>query len=396
MSGQAQPARKLRIAVLNRHFGYRFGGAERYAAAVVEELAARHEIHVFAQDIEHDFPGVTYHQISRPMAKPRWLNQIWFAFETWRQTRRGFDAVHSHENTWHGDLQTVHVRPFRLGLFHNRHGLRRAFKWVSLFTSPRLLAYWWLEAARFSPRPGLQVIATSGQVMADTVQAYPHTAACMHVIAPGVKVPDTPADRAKAREQLGLPQGVALALFVGNDYAKKGLGTLLEALPQVPDLHLAVVGNSQQITAFRNRAQQLQLSERVHFVGSLADVTPAYAAADLLVHPTTEDTYAMVVLEAMAHGLPVIVSSAPYCGIAAELVHEQEALILDNPYDARGLANQLLRMLPSPHLQMHLVRKARQFAISRGWAGTALRYESLIQHIRKITPNSIDSKNTTA
>lgn len=378
MSGQAQPARKLRIAVLNRHFGYRFGGAERYAAAVVEELAARHEIHVFAQEIEHDFPGVTYHRISRPMAKPRWLNQLWFAFETWRQTRHGFDAVHSHENTWHGDLQTVHVRPFRLGLFHNRSGLRRALKWVSLFTSPRLLAYWWLEAARFSPRPGRQVIATSGQVMADTVQAYPHTAACMHVIAPGVKVPDTPPDRNLARAQLGLPQDVALALFVGNDYAKKGLGTLLEALPQVPDLHLAVVGNSQHKASFERQAQQLQVAERVHFVGSLADVTPAYAAADLLVHPTTEDTYAMVVLEAMAHGLPVIVSSAPYCGIAAELLHKQQALILDDPRDAQALGHALQRLMSCPQLQERLRAAGRQFAGERSWRAVAEQHNALL------------------
>ena len=124
MSDAESTTRRLRIAVLNRHFGYRFGGAERYAAAIVEELAARHEVHVFAQEIEHAFAGVTYHRISRPMAKPRWINQLWFALQTWWQTRQGFDVVHSHENTWHGQLQTVHVRPFKVGLFHGRQGLR--------------------------------------------------------------------------------------------------------------------------------------------------------------------------------------------------------------------------------------------------------------------------------
>lgn len=381
MNGPGPTTRRLRIAVLNRHFGYRFGGAERYAAAVVEELAARHEVHVFAQEIEHAHPGVSYHHVSRPMAKPRWVNQLWFAWQTWRLTRQGFDVVHSHENTWHGDLQTVHVRPFKVGLFHDRKGLRRVLRWLSLFTSPRLLSYWWLEAARFSPRPRRQIVATSDQVMAETLHAYPDTASRMHVIAPGVNLPQRQAAAADARRQLALPPDVPLALFVGNDYAKKGLGTLLQALTSVPNLHLAVVGNGQHIATFRRQAEQWQMANRVHFLGSLPDVTPVYCAADLLVHPTTEDTYAMVVLEAMAHGLPVIVSSAPYCGIAAELTHEQQALVLQDPRDAQALAGLLKRLLASPPLQEQLRAAGRHFAGERSWQAVAEQHEALLLQI---------------
>lgn len=381
MNGPGPTTRRLRIAVLNRHFGYRFGGAERYAAAVVEELAARHEVHVFAQEIEHTHPGVSYHHVSRPMAKPRWVNQLWFAWQTWRLTRQGFDVVHSHENTWHGDLQTVHVRPFKVGLFHDRKGLRRVLRWLSLFTSPRLLSYWWLEAARFSPRPRRQIVATSDQVMAETLHAYPDTASRMHVIAPGVNLPQRQEAAADARQQLALPPDVPLALFVGNDYAKKGLGTLLQALTSVPNLHLAVVGNGQHIATFRRQAEQLQMANRVHFLGSLPDVTPVYCAADLLVHPTTEDTYAMVVLEAMAHGLPAIVSSAPYCGIAAELTHEQQALVLQDPRDAQALAGLLKRLLASPPLQEQLRAAGRHFAGERSWQAVAEQHEALLLQI---------------
>ena len=378
MSAPAPPARRLRIAVLNRHFGYRFGGAERYAAAVVEELAARHEVHVFAQEIEHAFPGVTYHRISRPMAKPRWINQLWFAFETWRQTRRGFDVVHSHENTWHGDVQTVHVRPFKVGLFHGRHGFRRGLKWLSLWTSPRLMTYWCLEAARFRLRSHKHIVATSDQVMTETLQAYPDTAACMHVIAPGVNLPTAQASQPESRQQLGLPQTVPMALFVGNDYAKKGLGTLLEALAKVPALHVAVVGNGQQIASFQKRALQLAVTDRVHFLGSLPDVTPAYCAADLLVHPTTEDTYAMVVLEAMAYGLPVIVSGLPYCGIAADLTSDLEVLVLDDPWDAHALAIQIQRLVSNPQLRHQLQTAGRQFACERSWLSVSQQYDALM------------------
>lgn len=384
MSVSARSNRKLRVAVLNRHFGYRFGGAERYAAAVVEELALRHEVHVFAQEIEHNFPGVTYHRIARPLSKPRWINQFWFALESWRQTRRGYDVVHSHENTWHGDLQTVHVRPLRIGLFHGREGLRRALKWISLCLSPRLLMYWRLEAARFHPKPGRQVAATSTQVMSEALTAYPSIAPFLHVISPGVQAPTSLLDPKAARVHLRLPLDVKLALFIGNDYAKKGLATLLEALACIPNLHLAVVGSGQHKADFVRQAEQLAVSERVHFLGSQPDMGPAYAAADLLVHPTTEDTYAMVVLEAMAHGLPVIVSSAAHCGIAADLNHEQQALILTDPRNAQLLASLLKQLLDDPALQAQMKFHGHLFASERSWETVGDQYDALLQLICKI------------
>ena len=381
-------AARLRIAVLNRHFGYRFGGAERYSAAIAEALSQQHEVHVFAQEIEHAHPGITYHRISRPLAKPRWLNQLWFALQTWLQTRQGFDVVHSHENTWHGHLQTVHVRPFRIGLFHGKSTSRRWLRWLSLITSPRLLTYWCLEAARFSPRHDRWIVATSDPVMKETVAGYPHTAAAMEVIPPGVNLPHEPLGSDEARQRLQLPLEVPLALFVGNDFDKKGLPTLLKAMASVPRLHLAVVGQGRHLSHYRQQIEALGLMDRVHLLGSLPDVSPAYAAADFLVHPTTEDTYAMVVLEAMAFGLPVLVSRARYCGIAAELTHGVDALILDQPQDEQALGQQIRTLLENPTLRSTLSQRGLQFARERSWSHAAARHEALIQRIRSLPPNA--------
>jgi len=375
------PSPRLRIAVLNRHFGYRFGGAERYAAAIAEELSDTYEVHVFAQDIEHHHPGITYHPVSRPFNKPRWLNQLWFALQTWRLTRHGFDVVHSHENTWHGDLQTVHVRPFRVGLFHGLSPARRALRWLSLFTSPRLITYWWLEAARLSVKPGRRIVATSDQVKRDTLMGYPHTASMLEVIPPGVNMPAERLTTTPTRAQLQLPLDVPLALFVGNDFDKKGLSALIQALALTPGLHVAVVGQGRHLQRYREQIATLGLADRVHLLGSLSDVTPAYAAADWLVHPTTEDTYAMVVLEAMASGLPVIVSSARFCGVAAELTHTVNALILDDPRDEKQLSERLLSLLEDPSLRESLSRAGLSFAQERTWRQAAARHEALIQRV---------------
>jgi UDP-glucose:(heptosyl)LPS alpha-1,3-glucosyltransferase len=171
-------------------------------------------------------------------------------------------------------------------------------------------------------------------------------------------------------------------LFVGNDFDKKGLPTLLKALVGVPPLHLAVVGQGRQLDRYRQQIDALGVTGRVHLLGSLPDVSPAYAAADCLIHPTTEDTYAMVVLEAMAHGLPVLVSSARYCGIAAELTHGVDALILDEPQDHQALGRLMTTLLENQPLRTTLSLASLQFARERSWSHAAARHESLIQRIQ--------------
>lgn len=371
---------RLRIAVLNRVFDPAGGGAERYSIALVEQLAQRHEIHVFAQQIRHHAPGVTYHLVSMPLRKPRWLNQLWYATATWWATRRGFDVVHSHENTWQGQVQTVHVLPVKYNLFHGRTGWRRLLAWAKVWTSPRLLTYLGLERLRFAARGGRSVVVTSAS-LGDTLAAtYPVTAAGTTVITPGVVLPassTSAAEKSAARLQLGLPEARCL-LLVGNDYRKKGLGTLLTVLRDLPaDVVLAVVGNPGQIPVFERQAQAEGVAGRVFFLGSLQEVAAAYRAADCLVHPTLEDTFAMVVLEAMAHGLPVVVSSAAYCGISSLLSHGADALLLDNPQDAAQLAATLQQVLGDGALRQQLGAQARAFASRYQWPAIAREQEAV-------------------
>ena len=370
----------MRIAVLNRHFSVTGGGAERYSIALVEALAARHEIHVFAQTIDHDWPGVRYHRVSAPLSRSRWLNQLWFASATWWATRRGFDVVHSHENSWHGDVQTVHVLPVRHNLFQGRSGFRRALRWVKVALSPRLLSYLALEHWRYACRPGRCTVVTSATLRRVMAASYPASAASTSVITPGITLPTLASTECKqlARARLGLPASGNCALFAGNDYRKKGLAALLDALATLPvGIFVAVVGNEAQRPAFESQAAALGLSQRVFFLGSLKDMTLAYQAADCLVHPTLEDTFAMVVLEALSHGLPVLVSSARYCGIAALLAHEANALIVEDPRDSQALARSLGRLIDEPALRERLSLGARAFAMPYQWADLARAQEAV-------------------
>lgn len=373
--------KRLRIAVLNRFFSTSAGGAERYSIALVEQLAEHHEIHVFAQQIDHQWPGVIYHQVTAPFAKPRWLNQLWYACATWWATRSGFDVVHSHENTWHGEVQTVHVLPLKYTLFHGHTGWRLLMQWLRVVSSLRLLTYLWLEHARFSTAAKHRIVVTSNSLMAQMAKAYPSTTDVLRLLTPGVTMPDldaTAAQQLAARTRLGLPNDGQSILFVAHDYRKKGLETLVKALSQLPEnCWLAVVGNALQIPVFQRLAKKCGIDGRVFFLGVLNDLGDAYLAADCLAHPSLEDTFAMVVLEAMAHGLPVVVSSERYCGISGLLKHEVDAFILEDPRDSKELADALNRVLQEPALRQKLRVAALAFANLQQWPAIALQQEAI-------------------
>jgi UDP-glucose:(heptosyl)LPS alpha-1,3-glucosyltransferase len=382
--------RRLRIAVLNRYFSPTGGGAERYSVALVELLADRHEIHVFAQHIQHAWPGVTYHPVAQHVTRPRWLNQLWYASATWWATRRGFDIVHSHENTWHGNVQTMHVLPVKYNLFQGRQGMAYVLRWLKLLTSPRLMVYLTLERLRLSTRQPRAIVVTSESLAAKTGLAYPASRSAIKVVTPGVDriVGAASAEQQLiARRKLRLPLVGQCVLFVGNDYRKKGLTTLLAAMAQLPaSCYLAVVGSPKQIPQFKAQADAAGLASRVFFLGAQRHMDAVYAAANFLVHPTLEDTFAMVVLEAMAHGLPVLVSGRRYCGISSLLSHDVNALILEEPKKVHELAQSIVRLLGDAALRERLMTSGLAFANQHSWTAVGDDYDGIYRLVLRQTP----------
>ncbi len=382
----ASQKKRLRIAVLARIFSTSAGGAERYCASLVKHLAPQHEINVFAQDIRTQYPEVVFHQVPLFCRRPRWLNQIAFATYTWWQTRKGFDVVHSHENTWHGDVQTIHVLPFSYSWFVNRHGFSLFFKTLQLITSPRLLTYWVLEKLRMQHQPGRFLVAVSEPVKTVLSKDLKLKMEHIHVISPGIEATHvhSSTEKMQARLDLGLPMQGKCLLWVGNNAIKKGLPTLLEALAQLPkDIFMVIVGSATPENKWRSQVATLELEDRIYFKGVLDDMTLAYTAADLLVHPTLEDTFGMVVLEAMSHAVPAIVSSAQYCGISAELTHFKNARILQEPLNSHALENAIEQSLESNTYQA-MSQQAIAWAGTQDWSRLALAQEALYYDVARL------------
>jgi UDP-glucose:(heptosyl)LPS alpha-1,3-glucosyltransferase len=236
-----------------------------------------------------------------------------------------------------------------------------------------------LERARYNVSDGRCIALASRTQEPVMAASFANSVAACQVVTPGVAaVPgrSTLEQRLAARAQLGLPLQGRCVLFVGNDFRKKGLPALLQALADLPsDVYVAVVGNAAQKALVQQELDRSGQAARVFFLGALPVVDVAYAAADCLAHPTLEDTFAMVVLEAMAHGLPVVVSSAQYCGIAALLSADVDALLLSDPRDAGALQAALTRLLEDGTLTECLRMQGLRFARQHLWSEIALQQE---------------------
>lgn len=373
--GSHDSSRRLRVAVLSRNFDSSGGGAERYAVAVAQKLAQQHEIHVFTQHGGSAVPGVTLHLVPLPLRRPRWINQLYFATVTWWHTRHGFDIVHSHENTWHGQVQTAHVLPVKHNVFHGKTGWAKAVAIAKVLSSPRLLVYLALERLRYRMRRDSCVVATSVPLRDALLRAYPVLNGRIEVITPGIDQAPGRCDAATqrtARASLGLPELGAGLLLVGNDFKKKGLPTLLRALVDMSQADwLAVVGQSRQLPQMQAMADALGLTHRVHFLGACSEMAAVYRAADVLVHPTLEDSYAMVVLEAMAFGVPVVVSGPQFCGIAAHLRHGVDAWLVNDPQSESLLREAVVTVMGDAALRESLAAHGHTFAQRAHWTGVA-------------------------
>lgn len=366
---------RLRIAILTRHFGRHKGGAENYAVSLAEQLAEQHEVHVFCQTEFNALPAITTHVMGWLLNKPRWLNMLLFSLWTRRQTRHGFDIVHSHENVFHGNVQTFHVKPVTHNLFHGQQGMRLALTWLKVLLSPRLLSYLAVERARVR-KPDHKILITASQLLKDLyVRTFALRPTDVQVLTPGVSVVATSADKQeqallknKCKQDLHLPQDKKLLLMVGHNYQKKGLAVLLQALVHLPpQLALVVVGDTHQIPTWQLKAQQLGVSDRVFFLGQQRQMDQVYQACDVFVHATLEDVFPIVVLEAMSHGLPVVVSPAPYCLSSNLLTHQKEAWVLTDPRDGQELATALMRIDADPVLAKELTRHALIFVQQYSW-----------------------------
>jgi glycosyltransferase involved in cell wall biosynthesis len=369
----------MRIAIVTRQVGFNDGQGRVNLEIAGEALRQGHAVDLFCEQAD---TGMIAARAARELTPPpsflpsRLLRDQVFACRTgWRLARRAgrYDAVLACGfATWaSSDVNAVH--------FVHRSWLASPYHPWRLGRSPRsLYARLFSEANVHLERDAFRrtraIVAVSGRVRRELIEAGVAPAR-ITTIPNGVDAEEF-RPGAGRRDAFGLPDGVTLALFAGDlKTSRKNLETVLRALPEVPGLHVAVAGRHEG-TPWPAMARDLGVAARVHFLGFQTDMPGLMRACDLFVFPSRYEPFGLVLLEALASGLPVVtVASAG----GAEVVTPETGIVLPDCDDAGALAAALRTLLAAPDRHRAMRAAARQAALAHSWPAMARQYLDLLQ-----------------
>ena len=200
------------------------------------------------------------------------------------------------------------------------------------------------ERAVFEPQAGVDVLLLT-QAQGDAYRKqYGTPVARLHVLPPDISADRImpaydEAQRATARVELGLQRSDLFMLMLGSGFKIKGLDRALAAAAALPRevrerLVFWVVGQDSP-AHFPRLAKRLGLDGRIRFTGGRDDVPRLLLAADLLVHPAYHENTGTVLLEAMACGLPVLVTDT--CGYAEHVARADAGIVISSPFTQTAL-----------------------------------------------------------
>ena len=279
----------MRIALVILNGDPRRGGAERYTVELATALRARgHEASVIASAGPADFTveaaGWTrsgrYQSFCRGVTK--------------QFNRERFDLVHA----------MLPLAGVSVDVYHPHAGvaanLGSRLGWL---TNPRRRGFARAESAHASDDRTTFITLSDyvGRKLRRTYPAIPEQRIfrLFNGVDVGRFTPEGPRVDLKRRP---------IALFVGNDWPRKGLAEVIRVLAAVPDVHLAVAGRAKTRveTRYRLLAEKAGVADRVIWLGPRDDVPALYRSADVYCHASRHDPCSLATLEALASGLPVV------------------------------------------------------------------------------------------
>jgi UDP-glucose:(heptosyl)LPS alpha-1,3-glucosyltransferase len=355
----------MKIAIIREECSFTKGGAERYAANLCNSLATLgHEVFVLAAKFgEGMHPSIRHVPIAvnrlTSASRTRSFNENAQAALAGLSADRVFALSRSFPADAFRVSDPIHRFWMRI---RYPNALVRALQTIN----PRHRAILAIEDAIFNPA-NTRVIVTNSELSKTIIganQSFP--AGRIHVVYNGVDLRTF-----SPGETGGRTTGETRLLFVGQDFKRKGLGPLVQAMAalKTAGVHcrLRVVGRDKSEPYVR-LARELGVADLITFEGASGKIQEAYRAADLLVFPSLYDPFANVCLEALACGLPVLTTTTN--GSSEVITEGQDGYVVDGT--EAGLAEKLVAKIKTfasldlekqTAMRHHARTKAEQFTI---------------------------------
>jgi glycosyltransferase involved in cell wall biosynthesis len=334
-------------------------GAERQALAQGRELVRRgHTVHVVTKD-SHELPregevhGIKIHRWIRTSSSGPLFGLTFVAgvIHALRRLRSEYDVVHTHQGLWEA---------IATGL--GRDLLRRA----PVLVQPAASGYYGEaeELTRTKGFPILRRVVLRNRQFAAISADIEHEWRRLGVPEERIVRMASGVDAEHFRPG---PSAVELALpprprvvFTGRLHPQKNLDLLLEAWVEVAartSASLILVGWGADRERLEGRSRELGIADRVHFTGQVSDPAEHLRAADLFVLPSIAEGMSNSLLEAMATGLPCLVSAI---GGNTDLIDDRKGGLLLSPNDKGAWSSALIELIGNPALARSFGEAARR------------------------------------
>jgi len=389
----------LRVAIIAFDVNHHAGPA-RVTAALVERLCEDHQVSVFSHTIEGvDLSKIKHYEVPA-VNRPKFLAYITFLISSTiiltvlsLLRKRDFDIIHGYVCAFSTDVITFH--------FCEREGLRlekaniievphrsvlQKLKALDAKIYRRLAAF--VEGLAFSHNSPKARIVVSQSMKREFIRHYGDAAESIIVIPNGVDLKmfnpaNRPLYRDRIRQRHGISRSDLVLMIAGGDWERKGVSYTIEALSLLPrpDVKLLIVGSGDE-KLYGQLAELKQVRERIIFVSHTSVLWEYYAASDVFVFPTIYEPFGLVIVEAMASGLPVITSGI--AGAADVIIDGVNGLLLREPSDVNDLAAKIESLLLNAELRKTMGEHAREAVENLSWDWVAQKtigvYNRILSH----------------
>lgn len=340
------------------------GGQDRSTLEILRRIKTPFCIHAYTLS---DPKLVPYFEPVRPnLRRPVLLKILYFYFKLLFQGDKIWHATgvsHFRSNIIH--LQFIHSSWEK----QNSH----PFSLRGLYSKTLALFNIWLEKICFTPEK--TYIAISKQVANELKKEF-GIEKNVEVIHHGVDVTKFSPGPSKIREELGISSEEICLLFVGS-FERKGLECTLRALAKASVQCTLLILGEGNVPYYKNLADSLGLTN-IRFLGKQPGVERYFQASDVFLLPTQYEPFGLVILEALACGLPVIASR---CAGASELItHGQEGFLLEDPKDSEELAKNIRSIVMDGDLRKRMKVAARKVALENTWDHVAAKYDKVLSN----------------
>ncbi|UCF87360.1 MAG: glycosyltransferase family 4 protein [Nitrospiraceae bacterium] len=338
----------MKIAFITKRVSQSFGGAEMVSLNLGKKLAETgHEVHIFTNTVDSAIDGVHIHCIK----VNKWLSP-WKLISFQRKVKRKIES--DRFDLVYGLCQVYPVDIYRVGDGIHQHWMKVQYpniivRWIKYLTSLVHLAMRWLENQIFK-KGNCTFFIVNSRLIKNQILDYFHipedkvkviyNGVNHDVFNPGVKI-----HRKKMREKFKIGNDEIVLLFVSNNWERKGLSTIIEAMSRtrIEKIRLIVVGRGKKSSYISLANHEKIDSGKLIFTGCTEHVERYYGMSDIFVLPSRYEPFANVSLEAMACGLPVITTKD---NGASELISRGEnGFIIDSWKDVDGLAKIIVKLI---------------------------------------------------